>query len=306
MQSPRSRDDLPGHQQQEDSPGPQVSRVSAVHKLWEASSTTGSARLATKTGAVTCETSPVTPSLLHPHLWHRICASSPVHPHLWHLTCAPSPVTPSPVYLHLCDLTCDTFTCASSPMQLHLWHHCHLWHHSHLWHSHLSIVTCATSPVTSLSPVTPSPVYPHLCILTCETSLVQLHLWHPSHLWQPHLYILTCSSWQSTLQSTLTPRQLAPALRPGCSQKPPGLGMNRCWFQQALKNRLVSVPSHSPPSYLEIHLASHLSNSPISQRRETTAATSPGYSLPPKSSEKPAPWTPPLLLLIGEASVSEP
>lgn len=118
---------------------------------------------------------------------------------------------------HLWDLACDTLTHAPSPVTLHL-----------------CILTCATqpmtplSPVTLLSPMTPSPVHPHqwhlhLSILTCETltsdtftcapSPVPPNLWHPhlsiltctSSLVHPHLWDLTCATSPVTTPSPVTP-----------------------------------------------------------------------------------------------------
>lgn len=258
MQSPRSRDDLPG---------PQVSRVSAVHELrsrlnyWFCK--TRNQDWCGHLWDLPCDSLTHAPSPVTSHLCALTCDISPVHPHLCNLTCDMSPVRP-----HLCNLTCDT-----SPVQPHLWH-----------------LTCATSPDT----------------LTWALSPVQLHLCHPSHLWQPPCISSPVAADRALSRAHWHPGSWLQHSDLGAHRSHLGLGMNRCWFQQALKNRLVSVPSHSPPSYLETHLASPLSNSPISQRRETIAATSPGYSLPPKSSEKPAPWTPPLLLPTGGASVSEP
>ena len=163
---------------------------------------------------LTCASSPVHPHLCHPHLYILACPSSPVHPRLYILTCASSPVHP-----HLCIITCASSPVAPSPV-----------------HPHLSILTCPSSPV-----------HTHLCILTCASSPVAPSPVHP-HLWHPHLCILTCAS-----SPMAAGRALSRAHWHTCSwlqhsdlgahRNHLGLGMDRCWFQQELKNRPHPSPT---------------------------------------------------------------
>jgi hypothetical protein len=100
------------------------------------------------------------------------CVCSPVYVHLCVLTCVGSPVC-SPVCAHLCMLSICSPVCVCSPVYAHV-----------CAHLCVCVLTCVCAHLCVLTCVC-SPVYAHLCVLTCVCSCVCSAVC-------VHLYVLTC------------------------------------------------------------------------------------------------------------------